>query len=226
MTESIDTPTHANAVTIDIVSDVVCPWCFIGKRRLEKALALWQHQHPQMHPPQLRWLPFQLNPDMPTRGMSRTDYLTRKFGQADGGDRYAHVKAEGLKEGLAFALERVTRMPNTLKAHALVAASFASGIQPQIKEALMQAFFMDGADLTDDSELVAIAQAAGMPSEAAHAAVQDKALHHEIVQQDQELRRLGIQGVPFFIMGGKLGVSGAHRPEMLLAAIQQSLQIQ
>jgi predicted DsbA family dithiol-disulfide isomerase len=213
----------SEALQIDIVSDIVCPWCYIGKRRLEQALALLQQEQPELAPPSLRWLPFQLNPDMPAQGMSRQDYLLRKFGHADGGDRYAHVKAEGLKEGLAFALERVQRMPNTLKAHALVAAAYATGHQAAVKEAMMRAFFMEGADLTHDAELLRIAQAAGLPAEAAHAVLQDNAALQIIAEQDAELRQLGIQGVPFFIINRQIGVSGAQPPQNLLAAMQQAM---
>lgn len=209
---------------IDIVSDIVCPWCYIGKRRLEQALSLFAQEHPEQPAPSLRWLPFQLNPDMPLQGMSRSDYLMRKFGQADGGDRYAHVKAEGLKENLAFALDRVARMPNTLKSHALVAAAYDSGLQPQIKEALMHAFFMDGSDMTDDQQLIAVAQSAGMPAEAANAVLQDTAAHQDIAAQDAELRRIGINGVPFFIINRQYGISGAQAPEALLAAMEQAIK--
>ena len=208
---------------IDIASDIVCPWCYIGKRRLEQALALFAQQHPDQPAPQVRWLPFQLNPTMPPEGMSRADYLQRKFGSADGGGIYERVSAEGIKEGLAFDFKAITRQPNTLKAHALVAAAFALGVQPQVKEELMKAYFCEGADLTQNADLQRIAQRAGMPPEAAHAILQDTALTQEIAAQDEELRRIGISGVPFFILNKSIGVSGAQPPEALLAAMEQAL---
>jgi predicted DsbA family dithiol-disulfide isomerase len=208
---------------IDIASDIVCPWCYIGKRRFEQALALFAAQHPDQPRPQMRWLPFQLNPAMPPEGMSRAEYLQRKFGSTDGGGMYERVSAEGTKEGLAFDFKSIVRQPNTLKAHTLVAAAFALKVQPQVKEELMKAYFCEGADLTQDAELQRIAQRAGMPPEAAHAILQDTAAHQEIAAQDEELRRIGISGVPFFIINKSIGISGAQPPEALLAAMEQAL---
>ena len=230
----------ATALQLDIVSDIVCPWCYIGKRRLEKALVLWAQQHPEQPAPRLRWLPFQLNPDLPAQGMSRSDYLQRKFGSADGGGMYERVSNEGKKEGLDFAFERIQRQPNTLRAHALLAAALNSDgsddgdgsddngtttlLQAKLKEALMQAYFCEGADLTQDAELIRIATSAGMPSEVAHAVLQDTALAQETADQDAELRRIGINGVPFFIINRQYGISGAQPPEALLAAMEQAMQ--
>jgi predicted DsbA family dithiol-disulfide isomerase len=169
------------------------------------------------------WLPFQLNPDMPAAGMSRADYLQRKFGSKDGGGMYERVCAEGKKEGLDFNFSAIQRQPNTLKAHALLAAALPLGVQAQVKELLMKAYFCEGADLTQDEQLQAIASAAGIPPEAAHAVLQDTASHQEVAAQDAELRRIGISGVPFFIINRKFGVSGAQPPEALLAALEQAL---
>jgi predicted DsbA family dithiol-disulfide isomerase len=208
---------------IDIASDIVCPWCYIGKRRLEQALVLFASQHPDHPAPQIRWLPFQLNPTMPTEGMSRADYLQRKFGSADGGGIYERVSAEGSKEGLAFDFKAIARQPNTLRAHALVAAALPLGVQSQVKEELMKAYFCEGADLTQTAALQRIATRAGMPAEAAHAVLQDTAAHQDIAAQDEELRRIGVSGVPFFIINRQYGVSGAQPPEALLQAIEQAL---
>jgi predicted DsbA family dithiol-disulfide isomerase len=214
----------AQALHIDIASDIVCPWCYIGKRRLEQALALFATAHPDQPAPQINWLPFQLNPTLPLDGMSRADYLQRKFGSADGGGIYERVSAEGIKEGLAFDFKAITRQPNTLRAHALVAAAQPLGMQPQVKEELMKAYFCEGADLTQNAELQRIATRAGMPAEAVHAILQDTAAHQNIEAQDAELRRVGISGVPFFIINQSIGVSGAQAPEALLAAMEQALQ--
>jgi predicted DsbA family dithiol-disulfide isomerase len=214
---------NTTALQIDIVSDVVCPWCYIGKRRLEAALRLFADQHPAQPAPALNWLPFQLNPDMPAAGMSRADYLQRKFGSSDGGGIYERVSGEGYKEGLAFDFKSIARQPNTLKAHALIAAALALGVQAQVKEALMKAYFCEGADLTQDAVLQKIATSAGMPPEAAHAVLQDTASQQEVAEQDAELRRIGISGVPYFILNRQIGVSGAQSPENLLAAMEQAM---
>ncbi len=211
------------ALHIDIVSDIVCPWCYIGKRRLEAALKLFAAKHPTQAAPQVSWLPFQLNPDLPLSGMSRADYLQRKFGSPDGGGVYERVSDEGKKEGLDFDFSAITRQPNTLKAHALVAAALALGVQAQVKEELMKAYFCEGADLTQDAQLQAIATRAGMPPEAAHAVLQDTATQQEVAEQDTEMRRIGISGVPYFILNRQIGVSGAQTAENLLAAMEQAL---
>jgi predicted DsbA family dithiol-disulfide isomerase len=213
-------------VQIDIASDIVCPWCYIGKRRLEQALALFAQTYPNQAAPQIRWLPFQLNPTLPAEGMSRADYLQRKFGSADGGGIYERVSAEGKREGLNFDFKAIARQPNTLKAHALVAAALPLGVQGAVKEALMKAYFCEGADLTQDATLQRIATSAGMPAEAAHAILGDTASHQEIAAQDEELRRIGISGVPFFIINRSIGVSGAQPPEALISAFEQALSNQ
>ena len=216
------------ALQIDVVSDIVCPWCYIGKRRLETALQLFAKAYAQMPAPKVSWLPFQLNPDLPISGISRADYLQRKFGDAKGGGMYERVSAEGRKEGITFDFTAIQRQPNTLRAHALLAAALqsdASGLlQNHLKEALMQAYFCRGADLTQDATLEAIATQSGMPLLAAQATLQDTTAHQETAAQDAELRRIGISGVPFFIMNRKIGVSGAQAPEALLEAMEQTLE--
>ena len=215
------------ALQLEIVSDIVCPWCYIGKRRMEAALALFAKAHPDQPAPHVSWLPFQLNPDLPASGISRADYLLRKFGTPDGGGMYERVSSEGKKEGLDFDFKSIARQPNTLKAHALLAAALKSdetaSLQANVKEALMQAYFCQGADLTQDAVLQQIATQAGMPPEAAHAVLQDSAAHQGTAAEDAELRRIGINGVPFLIINRKKGISGAQPPQALLAAMEQAL---
>ncbi len=217
----------AKALQLEIVSDIVCPWCYIGKRRMEAALALFAQAHPDQPAPHVSWLPFQLNPDLPPEGMLRADYLQRKFGSPDGGGMYERVSGEGKKEGLAFDFAGIARQPNTLKAHALLAAALQSdetgALQAALKEELMKAYFCEAADLTQDATLQRIAAQAGMPAEAAHAVLSDTAGHQEAAAQDAELRRIGINGVPFFIINRKIGISGAQPPEALLEAMEQAL---
>jgi predicted DsbA family dithiol-disulfide isomerase len=190
---------------------------------METALERFIQARPNRPAPQVRWLPFQLNPDLPAEGMSRADYLHRKFGSPDGGDMYERIKAEGTKVGLPFDFSSIARQPNTLKAHALVAAAAPLDVQSQVKEALMKAFFCEGADLTQDAHLQAIARAAGMPPATAHAVLQDAAGQQKVVEQDAQLRRMGISGVPYFIINRQIGVSGAQPSENLLAAMEQAM---
>jgi predicted DsbA family dithiol-disulfide isomerase len=207
---------------IDIASDIVCPWCYIGKRHLEQALAMYADEYPNAKAPTLSWMPFQLNPDMPAEGMSREEYVQRKFGRP-ASEVYERVRTAGEAVDIPFAFDSIVRQPNTIKAHALVDLAAQFDKQPQVKEALMHAYFCDGADLTDDAELGSIATRCGVPVEAVIDRLQDKAALARIAEQDAKLRELGITGVPFFIINQKIAVSGAQPAEQLLAAMVQAL---
>ncbi len=207
---------------IDIASDIVCPWCYIGKRHLEQALEMYADEYPNAPAPTLTWMPFQLNPDLPCDGMSREEYVQRKFGRP-ASEVYARVRTAGEAVDIPFAFDSIVRQPNTIKAHALVDLAAQFDLQPQVKEALMHAYFCDGADLTDDAELGSIATRCGVPVEAVIERLQDKAALARIAEQDAKLRELGITGVPFFIINQKIAVSGAQPAEQLLAAMVQAL---
>jgi predicted DsbA family dithiol-disulfide isomerase len=204
-------------VTIDVVSDVVCPWCFIGKRRLEKALAL----KPDI-PVDVRYHPYFLNPWVPREGMSRNDYLTTKFGSPE---RYkgiaGRVASAAAEEGLTYAVDKMARQPNTLDCHRLILWAQSTGKAPAMKQRLMDLYFTEGADLSDREVLVKAAADIGM--DAAHV--------RDMLASDADVDRVeaaanaakdaGIDGVPTFIIGGLAAVSGAQAPEMLAAAIEQ-----
>jgi predicted DsbA family dithiol-disulfide isomerase len=207
---------------IDIASDIVCPWCYIGKRHLEQALELYADEYPNAPAPTISWMPFQLNPDLPAEGMSREEYVQRKFGRP-ASEVYERVRTAGEAVDIPFAFDSIVRQPNTIKAHALVDLAAQFDKQPQVKEALMHAYFCDGADLTDDAELGAIATRCGVPVAAVIERLQDKAALARIIEQDAKLRELGITGVPFFIINQKIAVSGAQPAEQLLAAMVQAL---
>lgn len=210
------------AIHIEVVSDIVCPWCYIGKRRLEAALKLFAAQQPDAATPKVSWLPFQLNPKMPPEGMSRADYLQRKFGSADGGGMYERVKAEGAKEGLDFQFDRIERQPNTLKMHALVAVAAQFGVQDVLKEAFMRAYFVEALDMTNDVNVARVAASAGLSIESIHATITSREALQSAADLDAELRQHGITGVPFFLFNRKLAVSGAQSAEVLLQAIEQA----
>jgi predicted DsbA family dithiol-disulfide isomerase len=207
---------------IDIASDIVCPWCYIGKRHLEQALEMYADEYPNAEAPTLAWMPFQLNPDLPTEGMPREEYVLRKFGRP-ASEVYERVRTAGEAVDIPFAFDSIVRQPNTIKAHALVDLAAQFDLQPQVKEALMHAYFCDGADLTDDAELGSITTRCGVPVEAVIDRLQDKAALARIAEQDAKLRELGITGVPFFIINQKIAVSGAQPAEQLLAAMVQAL---
>jgi len=210
------------ALNIDIISDVVCPWCYIGKRRIEAALQLYARENPGAERPTVTWRPFQLNPDMPAAGMSRQEYVTRKFGASRAKDIYSRVAGVGAEVGIAFAFDKIARQPNTLAAHSLIGLAGAAGLQDQVKEALMHAYFIDGVDLTKTENLVAIATSAGLDQAAVEKCLADPQSRQTVEEEDQRARAIGVQGVPYFIFNGKVAVSGAQEPEALLDAMRQA----
>lgn len=205
-------------LAIDIVSDVVCPWCFIGKRRLEAALELYRARNPGAAAPQTTYHPFELNPDVPREGIARADYIAKKFG-ARGYSAHDRLVQAGTPLGIAFAFDRIKRQPNTLAAHSLIEGARRRGVQGAMKEALMQAFFVDGLDLTDTETLVRIAVDAGLNREEAQACLVDEELRRAVADEEEKARRMGVQGVPFFIFNNRLSVEGAQPPEVLLDAM-------
>jgi predicted DsbA family dithiol-disulfide isomerase len=211
------------ALTIDVVSDVVCPWCYIGKRRLEGALAQWAAAHPDAPAPVVQWRPFQLNPTLAETGMSRREYVKRKFGD-QGAANYARVAAVGQEVGIPFAFDAIERQPNTLAPHALIGAAGEVGIQDAMVEALFRAYFLDGRDMTDRATLMEVAMAAGMTREQAQTVLDSPEARETAAAEDEQARAMGVSGVPFFIFNGRLAVSGAHPAETLLQAMAQATE--
>jgi predicted DsbA family dithiol-disulfide isomerase len=209
------------ALAIDIISDVVCPWCFIGKRRLEAALALYRERNPGAPEPQIAYHPFELNPDIPREGIARADYIAKKFG-ARGYSAHERLVQAGAPLGIAFAFDKIARQPNTLAAHALIERARAGGVQPAVKEALMTAFFVDGLDLTDAQTLVGVAERAGLDRKEAEACIADEDLRRAVTKEEERARQMGVQGVPFFILNNSIAVEGAQPPEVLLEAMLEA----
>ena len=192
---------------IEIASDVVCPWCYIGKRRLERALALVKDLDVE-----LRWLPFQLNPDMPKAGMPRAEYRKAKFGSLERSRELdARVIAEGKGEGIDFAFDRIERTPNTSAAHQLIAVA---PDQNKVVDALFRAYFEEGKDIGDPAVLVQIAKQSGV-ADWPHQA-------RDVSGLEEDVRAMGITAVPTFIFERRTGIAGAYPPEQLAAAIRQA----
>ena len=209
-------------LTIDIVSDVVCPWCYVGKRRLEAALDLLAAREPALRPV-VNWHPFQLNPDLPAEGVDRRAYLEAKFGGAAGAAQvYDRVRAAGAAAGIAFAFERIARQPNTLDAHRLIAWAQARGGGEAMVERLFRAYFVDGRYVGDREVLAALAGEAGQDEGAARAHLASGLGAEAVAAMDRRARKLGIEGVPFFIFNQRVALSGAQEPGTLLAAIDES----
>jgi predicted DsbA family dithiol-disulfide isomerase len=212
-------PGAAEELTIDVVSDVVCPWCYIGKRRLEAAL------RDGASSPRIRWHPFQLNPQIPAGGVDRRSYLEEKFGGPERArEIYARVEEAGREAGIAFNFERIERQPNTLDAHRLMAWAQVvdAGRADALMEQLFAAYFLEGADIGAVDELVRLAVQAGYDESGARAHLQTDAGRDEIAAADERSKAMGIGGVPFFIFNRRLAVSGAQPPDVLRDAIAQA----
>ena len=213
------------AVVIDVVSDVVCPWCYIGKRKLEAALGELGRQD-AVAETSVRWHPFQLNPDLPPQGIPRETYLHAKFGgAARAAEIYARVEAVGAEVGIAFDFDRIEIQPNTLAAHRLIAWVQDRGdaaLTSDLVERLFQAYFMQGRAIGEPHELAQIASEAGLDPAAARAMLESTENLAAVSAEDREARDVGINGVPFFIFNGSTALSGAHDPETLLQAIARA----
>lgn len=204
-------------VRIDVISDVVCPWCFIGKRRLEKALAL----NPDI-PVDVHWRPYFLNDWIPREGISREQYLTTKFGSVD---RYKgiaqRVSAAAAADGLTYAMDKISRQPNTLDAHRLIRWAGGIGKAAEMKQRLMDLYFTEGADLTNHAVLVQAAADVGLDPEDVRAALQSDQDVADVEREAISAKEAGIEGVPCFILDGKFAISGAQAPEYLAEAIER-----
>ena len=197
---------------LDIYSDTICPWCFVGKRRLERALAL----RPQADLT-IQWRAFQLNPGMPAEGMNRREYLEVKFGGPDRAARiYEAVRLAGESEGIGFDFSRIRRTPNTFESHRLLRHAHHVGRQTEMLEALFQAYFLTGADIGDRAVLLDCAGQAGLDMAEAARFLDGDGEMETTLAEDRLARRQGINGVPCFIFNGRFALSGAQPPEALL----------
>jgi predicted DsbA family dithiol-disulfide isomerase len=205
---------------VDVVSDVVCPWCFIGKRRLEKALAL----RPDIAV-EVNWHPYFLNDWIPREGIDRKTYLEKKFGSVE---RYAamapRVAAAADGEGLTYRLDKIARQPNTLDCHRLILWARNSGDAGRMKQRLMELYFAEGADLTDTEMLVGAAVDCGMDADLVRQLLASDADVARVEQEANAAKEAGISGVPCFIFGNVLAVSGAQDPAYLADALARAAQ--
>jgi len=198
---------------IDVISDVICPWCYIGKRRLEKAVAALDG------PVKVRWLPFQLNPSMPREGISRKEYRTRKFGSLERSQELdAKVIAVGDTDGIHFAFDRIERTPNSLDAHRLIWLADKEGVQDAVVEALFRAYFTEGRDISDQKTLIDVAAEAGLDRGKAGGVLKGDEGLEAIKEADEQAWWFQVEGVPFFIINGKITLGGAQPPEAFLEA--------
>jgi predicted DsbA family dithiol-disulfide isomerase len=205
-------------IKVDIVSDVVCPWCYIGKRRLERAIDILKDKYDF----ELEYHPFELNPEMPVEGIDQKKYLTNKFG---GEERYqqitTHVTTVAAEEGLKFDFGSQKVSPNTREAHRMIQFAKLEGKQIEAKEAFMKAYFEQGIDLIKKENLIEISVQAGLAKEKIEKLLSTDEGLLEVALAEKELQKLGITGVPFYIINNKYGISGAQPSATFIQAFEE-----
>jgi len=204
------------AISIDVISDVICPWCFLGKRRLDKAIALLAGVKIEVN-----WRPFFLDPTIPAEGMSRRTYLENKFGTERLKSIHDPLIAAGKADGVPYAFDKITRTPNTMDAHRLIRWSHASGKQHNVSERLFMAYFNGGLDIGDRTMLAKIAGEAGMDGSDVSTKLDSDADVAAVNAEVEHAYRMGVTGVPCFIFAQKQGLMGAQPAEVLAEAINR-----
>ncbi|NKB53296.1 MAG: thioredoxin domain-containing protein [Rhizobiaceae bacterium] len=210
-------------VQLDVVSDVMCPWCYIGKRRLEQALESIDDVEVE-----LRWRPFQLDPTLPQEGRDRQEYLENKFGGPEKAKEiYGRIKQAGLDEGLEFDFDAIGVSPNTIDAHRVIrwASNEGAEIQDKLVERLFKDFFMDGANIGQHEVLIDAAREAGMNESVVAALLATDKDRDEVTQEIAVAQQMGVTGVPCFIIDNKYAVMGAQTPDHIAGAIKQAAQM-
>ena len=202
---------------LDVIVDVVCPWCFLGKRRLDAALAELDDLDIEV-----RYRPFQLDPTIPQEGIEREEYVIGKFGSADALDEaHARLFSLGADVGITYAFDLIEKSPNTLDAHRLVRWAAAEGLGDPMLERLLSLFFEDGADLTKAETLIAAAEEVGLDEDEVAMRLEDGVDLDAVKADIAHAGRIGITGVPTIIVENKFAISGAQTPEVLIDALRR-----
>ena len=205
-------------IKIDIASDVVCPWCYIGKRRIERAIQELSHEFDF----DVSYLPFELNPQTPKEGFNQKEYLTNKFGGEDRYDQITrHVTNVASKEGLHFNFDKQKISPNTKDAHRVIWFAKKVGKQMQVKDAFLKAYFEEGIDLTRKENIMAVAASAGLDKTRISILLDSNEGTAEVNQLEQQNYQRGISGVPFYIINNQFGISRAQPTEVFIKALKE-----
>ena len=210
-------------IQLDVVSDVMCPWCYIGKRRLEQAI-----EQVDGIDVEIRWRPFQLDPTLPQEGRDRREYLETKFGGPEKADEiYGRIRQSGLDEGLEFDFDAIAVSPNTIDAHRVIrwASNEGQSVLNKLVERLFKDFFMDGAHIGNHDVLVEAAKHAGMDGAVVAALLATDKDRDEVIEEIAVAQKMGVTGVPCFIVDNKYAVMGAQPPEQIAGAIKQAAEM-
>ncbi len=207
---------------IDLFSDPICPWCYIGKRRLEQALATY---HRPLDNLEIVWRAFQLNPDMPEAGIDRQTYLSTKFGGEDRATQiYQNISQVGASVGIDFQFSAIRRTPSTIKSHRLIRLAHGLDKQNDFIEELFDAYFLKGQDTGDNEVLLTIASQVGMEPDSTLEFLNSDRLKQEVIDEDKQARAVGLNGVPCFIVDNKFVLSGAQEPQSIQQVFDLALQ--
>jgi predicted DsbA family dithiol-disulfide isomerase len=207
-------PGKFRVVSVEIISDAICPWCFVGKRRFGKAVA----KLPEGVTVAVRWLPFELNPQMPPGGMDRVAYRSRKFGSLEHSQQLdARIAAVGAQEGIDFRHDLIGRAPNTFNAHRLIWLAEQEGVQDAIVEAVFRAYFVEGRDIGDPAVLAELATSAGVARARVEGFLASDEGADAVIAAELGARRLEVSGVPTFMINGEPAFSGAQHTDLMLA---------
>jgi predicted DsbA family dithiol-disulfide isomerase len=204
---------------VDVIADLVCPWCYLGKRRLDDALLA-------VHGPSaVTWYPFQLNPDIPEAGLDFEEYLAGRFGDPVAVEPVlAELTAAGKAEGINFRFERIRRIPNSINAHRVMKLAEAAGANAtDVAENTLRAFFEDGMDISARDVLVAIGEGSGLGSQLVNATLDDEATRQAVLSQEAQVRQSGVTGVPDFLINKRLFVIGAQSTESLVNVFDRAM---
>ena len=198
---------------IEVISDTICPWCYVGKRRLERAVALLGNP-----PIEVEWKPFQLNPAMPREGMNRREYRTRKFGSWEHSQALdAQVRAAGAEVGISFAHDKIVRTPNTVASHQLIWVAGLYGRQDTVVEAIFREYFCNGRDIGETAVLLEVGLSAGLMRDQIERHLNNADTREAVLREERKMRGLAVRGVPTFVVNGVPLASGAQ-PEAALAS--------
>jgi predicted DsbA family dithiol-disulfide isomerase len=206
-------------VQLDVISDTICPWCYIGKKRLEKALAL----RPDVAV-DIRWRPYQLDPTIPPGGKDRREYLEAKFGGPEGARKiYDNIRNAGAEEDIAFEFDKIERTPNTINSHRLIRWAATANCQDAVVERLFQRYFLEGGDIESADALVAVARETGMDADLVAELLGGDADVELVEREIRTAQKIGVTGVPCFILANSFGVMGAQSADVLAEAIDRAL---